>query len=455
MADTPIVQSGVVTPGHAAVFVTDGVVEDGGAPPNGALTTIAITNNGGLALAIGSAEPPSEYTQFGIAVNSGGTITLSGNTYGGGPAAVINFEINGTSFTAGQLAPIGAGELVGNPGSTSLAPVGVTVGSNLTLTAGGTLNASAPEIAPGELVGNPGTGTASPIGIVVGNNLTLNAVGTLSATTEAGSTTTITAGAGLTGGTISGNGTISLGTMAATSLFGNPTGSGAVGTNVAVGAGLTLSSGGTLSVGGTATLAAETVTGLLNAGTVESGGAVIATGSVAGATGTIAGLLSAGTLGLTTPLSVANGGVGAATLPSANVLIGNGTSAITGVAPGTDGYVLTSTGSAWQSAAIPPNGVTSLTAGAGIAVSGSTGAVTVSAVSSFQVVGTYILASVTSVTPVAGSTYAGSALNNLHTAASYSASGTWRCMGPFNQYYPICGCAPAGITVGGLFLRIA
>lgn len=55
--------------------------------------------------------------------------------------------------------------------------------------------------------------------------------------------------------------------------------------------------------------------------------------------------------GLTTPLSVAQGGTGAATLTANNVLLGNGTSAPTFVAPGTAGNVLTSNGTTWQSAA--------------------------------------------------------------------------------------------------------
>jgi hypothetical protein len=55
--------------------------------------------------------------------------------------------------------------------------------------------------------------------------------------------------------------------------------------------------------------------------------------------------------GLTTPLSVAQGGTGAATLTANNVLLGNGTSAPQVVAPSTTGNVLTSDGTTWTSAA--------------------------------------------------------------------------------------------------------
>ena len=48
-------------------------------------------------------------------------------------------------------------------------------------------------------------------------------------------------------------------------------------------------------------------------------------------------------------LPVANGGTGATTLAANNVLLGNGTSALQTVAPGTSGNVLTSNGTTWIS----------------------------------------------------------------------------------------------------------
>ena len=53
-----------------------------------------------------------------------------------------------------------------------------------------------------------------------------------------------------------------------------------------------------------------------------------------------------------TTVTVAQGGTGAATLTANAVLIGNGTSAVTAVAPSTNGNVLTSNGTAWTSAAV-------------------------------------------------------------------------------------------------------
>jgi hypothetical protein len=68
-------------------------------------------------------------------------------------------------------------------------------------------------------------------------------------------------------------------------------------------------------------------------------------------------------LTLASALPVASGGTGVATLTSAGVLIGAGTSAVTSVSPGTTSNVLTSNGSAWVSQAIPASGtVTSVAA---------------------------------------------------------------------------------------------
>jgi hypothetical protein len=61
-------------------------------------------------------------------------------------------------------------------------------------------------------------------------------------------------------------------------------------------------------------------------------------------------------INFTTGLGAAQGGTGANTLTSENVIIGNGTSAVKFVAPGTTGNVLTSNGSAWLSQAAAGGG---------------------------------------------------------------------------------------------------
>lgn len=78
---------------------------------------------------------------------------------------------------------------------------------------------------------------------------------------------------------------------------------------------------------------------------VNTAGTQNTSGTAANVTGTVA---------------VANGGTGATTLAANNVLLGNGTSALQTVAPGTTGNVLTSNGTTWTSAA-PTGGVSRVT----------------------------------------------------------------------------------------------
>lgn len=58
---------------------------------------------------------------------------------------------------------------------------------------------------------------------------------------------------------------------------------------------------------------------------------------------------------------VANGGSGLSTIAANNVILGNGTSAVQVVAPGTSGNVLTSNGTTWASTALPASGFTNMT----------------------------------------------------------------------------------------------
>jgi hypothetical protein len=84
---------------------------------------------------------------------------------------------------------------------------------------------------------------------------------------------------------------------------------------------------------------------LANVTTLNATSAFITTGNIATA--------NVGNLTLLNALTVANGGTGLTSLPSGNVIIGNGSSSPTSVGPGLVGNVLTSTGSAWVSNAIP------------------------------------------------------------------------------------------------------
>lgn len=64
---------------------------------------------------------------------------------------------------------------------------------------------------------------------------------------------------------------------------------------------------------------------------------------------TFTGTVTAPTLNLTNSLEVQYGGTGTNTLSTNSVLLGNGTSSVQSVAPGTNGNVLTSNGTTWVS----------------------------------------------------------------------------------------------------------
>lgn len=108
----PILQSGNVTPGHAAAWTTDGVVQDAGAATSGALSEVGITKEGGIALAINNTATSNMngYVEWGVGVANTGTITLYAESYGGAPAATLEYNINGVVY---PFNPAGSGNITG------------------------------------------------------------------------------------------------------------------------------------------------------------------------------------------------------------------------------------------------------------------------------------------------------------------------------------------------------
>jgi hypothetical protein len=127
--------------------------------------------------------------------------------------------------------------------------------------------------------------------------------------------------------------------------------------------------GGTVtSVGGTGTVNGITLTGTVTSsgnltlggtlGSVDLTSQVTGTLPIAnGGTGTTSTTFANLTTNVTGTLPVANGGTGATTITANNVVLGNGTSAVQTVAPGTTGNVLTSNGTTWQSTAPAASGI--------------------------------------------------------------------------------------------------
>jgi hypothetical protein len=159
--------------------------------------------------------------------------------------------------------------------------------------------------------------------------------------------------------------------------------------------------------------------------------------------------------GLTTALTVPQGGTGLATLTANNVVLGNGTSAVQFVAPGSSGNVLVSNGTTWTSGGA---GVTSL--------NGQTGAVVTT---NFDAIGScaILLSAQTSDTAVGG-TIAGSSLRYsittgiqgsgpggtglgyfgyVNTSNSYGGGGT-AVTGTWRKMYGMANYAVASIGCG-------
>jgi hypothetical protein len=137
-----------------------------------------------------------------------------------------------------------------------------------------------------------------------------------------------------------------------------------------------------------------------------------------------------------------------AALTANYALLGNGTSAVQGVAPSTSGNLLTSNGTTWVSSTL--NAVTSAVSGNGVSVSAATGAVTFSASApTANSVGSYCWGYMTTnelIGVTMGSNYAAGSANYQVRAAAFSyyvscdvgrlaqvdtnmLSGTWKAMG--------------------------
>jgi hypothetical protein len=90
-----------------------------------------------------------------------------------------------------------------------------------------------------------------------------------------------------------------------------------------------------------------TINGITSANTFTNGGTM--DGSLV-----VNGVLYASSLQLSYALSVQYGGTGVGSLPAGNLLVGNGVSPVTGLAPGIAGTTIISTGSEWAAQAPQP-----------------------------------------------------------------------------------------------------
>ena len=194
--------------------------------------------------------------------------------------------------------------------------------------------------APDQIVSLTGAGTTSISGTYP--NFTISSadqyVGTVTSVSGAGTVNGLT----LTG-TVTGSGSLTLGGTLSGIANSALTNSTITINGTAIALGGSVSVGTVTSVGGTGT-----VNGITLTGSVTSSGSLTLGGTLSGVSLTTQ---------VTGTLPVGNGGTGAASLAANNVILGNGTSAVQTVAPGTSGNVLTSNGTTWVSAPAAAGGL--------------------------------------------------------------------------------------------------
>lgn len=144
-----------------------------------------------------------------------------------------------------------------------------------------------------------------------------------------GTVTSVSTGTGLTGGPITTTGTVSVATNGITNDL------------IRQSSGLSIVGRSSSTAGNVADITAGTDNQVLRRSGTSIGFGAVNVASTSAVTG---------------QLTVGNGGTGRSTLTANNVILGNGSSAVNFVAPGTSGNILTSNGTTWTSAA--PTGVT-------------------------------------------------------------------------------------------------
>jgi hypothetical protein len=287
------------------------------------------------------------------------TITLSGDLTGSGTGAIsatlANSGVVSGNFGSSSLIPVISVDAKGRITSISTQSVNATSPSGTTLLdgkiwIGNVSNAAAAQSITGDIsISNAGV-------TAVGANKITNGMLAGSIDLSAKVTNVLPVANGGTGlnsltsrGILIGNGTSSLNSLSGTSAGDVVTYSGSAWVASQPNAADATNSG--IMTTGTQTLAgAKTFASLTSSGNMSVGGNLVVTSSQTNSALTASKVIftdaskvltSSGTVG------VAQGGTGAASLTSAALLVGAGTSAVTAISPGTDGQVLISRSGVW------------------------------------------------------------------------------------------------------------
>ena len=371
---------------------------------NGTTASWAASSGGVSSFSAGTTGFTPNSATTGAIVLSGTLNIANGGTgitsFGTGVQTALGQNVTGSGSIVLATSPTLVTPALGTPSSATLTnatglPLTTGVTGTLPIGNGGTgqttasaaFNALSPITSTGDLILGSGVNTATRLAI--GSNgyvLTSNGttaswtalpanVSSFSAGTTGFTPNSATSGAVTLSGTLNiangGTGITSFGTGVQTALGQNVTGSGSIvlatsptlvtptlgvasATSInkvtitapATGSTLTLADGSTLATSGAYSLTLTT-TATTNV-TLPTSGTLVNT-----AVTTLSSLVSISTITTGTwnasVISVAYGGTGASSLTANNVLLGNGTSALQVVAPGTSGNVLTSNGTTWVS----------------------------------------------------------------------------------------------------------
>lgn len=118
-------QSGSVTRGHVPVWITSGVIGDGGSASNSPITSIGVTNNGGAGICVNSALPTAAgYNALCLGASTTGAATISLQNYGTATAQNIQFNINGSIQGFPTVTPLPV--IIGNAACFSTTTGGLT-----------------------------------------------------------------------------------------------------------------------------------------------------------------------------------------------------------------------------------------------------------------------------------------------------------------------------------------
>jgi hypothetical protein len=286
------------------------------------------------AIGAGTGTVTSIATNNGI---TGGTITSTGTVGLTGQALALH-----NLATNGVIARTGTGTVAAR---TITASTGISITNGDGVSGNPTITNTAPDQT---VVLTAGTGITTsgtyPNFTIANGGVTSFTAGTTGLTPNSVTTGAITLGGTLN---VANGGTGQTSYTDGQLLIGNTTGNTLTKATLTPGTGISITNGsGSISIAATNN---GTVTSVGGTGTVNGitlSGTVTSTGNL-----TLGGTLSGVDLTsqVTGTLPVANGGTGAATLTANNVLLGNGTSAVQTVAPGTVGNVLVSDGTTWIS----------------------------------------------------------------------------------------------------------